>query len=171
LPLLENQVDTNSAFSDEELLYRRVSTSELTGGELDPSRLNSISFDKEIDGAPSVLRGRFSSPLDAIHVDCAGGKDKSDCLVYFMAVGEIPGPLRSGDGRDLVFPIVHRPLPRCGAHSVIGCCEEGNPEKTYVVPSRKVRNDLRAKLATRLLPITQIFDIATKKPITPSFTP
>ena len=165
MPLHKSEVEIGAEFAIDELLYRRVSDAELTNGELDPSRLNSISFSKDIDGAPSFLRSKFSVPHDAIHCDCSGGMDRSDWLVYYLQVGDIPGPLRSGDNRLFRFPPVHRPLPLCGAHSVLGCCEVGDTSNKYVKPSRPVRNDLRAKLATKLQPITQIFDIATKSPL------
>lgn len=165
MPLLEEEVDATAAFLPEELLYRRVSSSELTEGELDPSRLNSVSFSKDVEGAPSVLRGRFSTPSDAMHIDCCNGKDKSDCLVYYLAVADIPGPLESGDGKSFAFFPIQKPLARCGAHSVLASYYEGDPDRAYVSPSRKVRNNLRARLATTMLPITQTFDLATRKPI------
>jgi hypothetical protein len=165
LPLLESEVEIDAEFTRDELLFRRVQESELTGGELDPSRLNSISFSKEIEGAPSFLRSKFSTPYDTIHCDCCDGKDRSDWLVYYLSVEKIPGPLHSGDNRSFVFQPVHKPLPLCGAHSVLGCLEAGDTSGKYMVPSRKVLNDLRTKLATTLLPIRQIFNIETRLPL------
>jgi hypothetical protein len=163
--LPETEVDPNSEFSPDELLYRRVCASELTGGELVPSSLNSISFSNVLTGAPSVLRSRFCVPSDVLHPDCAGGRNLADWLIYFIAVDDLPTPLIAGDGREFSFFPKHMPEPRCGAHSVVACCLAGDEARVYVQPSRKVLNDLRAKLATRLLPITQRFDIATRQPL------
>jgi hypothetical protein len=148
LPLRDFEVDSTRAFAADELLYRRVLPSEeLEEGEIDPTRFNSLSFKKELDGAPSVLRSQFASPQDALHPDCAGPKDVSQQRVYSIRVDELPGVIKSRDGKEYnVYPL-HRPLPTCGAHSVIGSCMAGDLTKTYAVPSQTARNDLRVKLA------------------------
>jgi hypothetical protein len=153
LPLLESEVDISIEFAPEEPLFRRVSANELTDGEIDPSSLNSVSFNKEISGAPSVLRGKFASPSDVLHVDCAGGKDVSSHLVYFILVRDVPDIIHSDDGKSFAFYPLHLPVANCGAHSVIASCLAGDKARVYAKPSRPVRNALRAKLATRLQPV------------------
>ena len=147
-PLTECEVDKAKPFEASELLYRRVDPSEMNSvGEIDPSSLTSISFDKEIEGSPSVLRSLFASPEDAIASECTGGKDASACSVFSIAVGALPGPLTSGDGRNFSFHPVHHPVPTCGAHSVIASYYSNDAAKVYVMPPRSIRNTLRANLA------------------------
>jgi hypothetical protein len=165
LPLTEKEVNTCAPFSSQELLYRRVSPSELTAGILDPSRMNSISFSKEVEGAPSLLRGLFSSPFDVLDKNCCDGKDKSGCLVYYIEVAHVPSGLPSGEGVLYAFYPMHNPLPSCGAHSVLACYIQADETQRYIAPSRKVRNDLRTKLANQLLPISQSFDLLSRKPL------
>jgi len=163
LPLRENEVDASEPFTREELLYRRVSPSEVAAGEVVPSSFNSVSFQKDLDGAPSVNRSRFSGPYDVIHTDCAGGRDVSSFLVYFIEVASLPGPLQSDTGQMFAFYPHHRPLPTCGAHSVIGSCLTGQPGE-YSRPPRPIRNAFRVQLAMRLLPISQVFEVASRNP-------
>lgn len=153
MPLRDCEVDPSRAFAADELLYRRIpSHEEIVSGEIDPTRFNSISFNKEVDGAPSVLRSQFASPMDALHPECAGGKDVSQQRVYYIRVDELPPVVISQDGKEFsVYPL-HRPLPTCGAHSVIGSCMAGDLTRTYKVPSRTALNDLRVKLAVRMRP-------------------
>lgn len=150
MPLLENEVDISVEFAPEEPLYRRALASELVDGELVVSSLESVSFGKEVSGAPSVLRGRFAKPIDALHADCAGGKDVSRHLVYFILVRDLPDVIQTPEGNAFEFYPLHKPEPTCGAHSVIASCLAGDPTRVYAKPSRTVRNDLRAKLAVRL---------------------
>ena len=151
MPRSENEVDTSIPFTATEQLFRRVLPSEeLADGEIDPTRFNSVSFKKDADGAPSVLRGQFSSPEDALHRDCANGKDVSNQFVYSIYVGELPTEIRSDDGNLFsVFP-QHRPEPTCGAHSVISSCRHDDESRIYAIPSKSARNDLRTKLAARM---------------------
>jgi hypothetical protein len=151
LPLTNREVDVQLAFEGTELLYRRASPGEInSAGELDPSQLESISFSKYVEGAPSVLRGAFAVAADAIAPECAGGKNVSDCSVFEIEVRELPVALKSGDGREFNFFPTHHPLADCGAHSVISCHLAGDADKRYVVPTRPVRNALRSKLATKM---------------------
>jgi hypothetical protein len=154
LPLRDSEVDSTRAFAADELLYRRVlSSEELEEGEIDPTRFNSLSFKKELDGAPSVLRSQFSTPADALHPDCAGSKNVSQQKVYSIRVDELPGIVKSQDGKEYsVYPL-HRPMPTCGAHSVIGSCLAEDLTRTYAVPSQTARNDLRVKLAAKMRPV------------------
>jgi hypothetical protein len=151
LPLSESQVDTSVPFAADEQLYRRVLPSEeLADGEIDPTRLNSVSFKKEVQSAPSVLRSRFASPQDALHKDCAGQKDVSSQLVYYVCVRDLPEEIASLDGKRFdVFPL-HLPFPTCGAHSVISCCISGDHLRSYSRPSPSAYYDLRVKLAAKM---------------------
>jgi hypothetical protein len=154
LPLRDSDVDSTRAFAADELLYRRVLPSEeLADGEIDPTRFNSLSFKKELDGAPSVLRSQFAIPEDALHSDCAGDKNVSQQKVYSIRVDELPGQIKAQDGKAYSVYPVHRPLPTCGAHSVIGSCMAEDLTKTYAVPSQTARNDLRVKLAAKMRPV------------------
>jgi hypothetical protein len=123
LPLRRDEVDTERAFEADELLYRRVSPDGVNAnGEFLPSELNTISFNAEVDSAPSALRGLYCEPADTIATECADGNDVSSWRIFAVAVGDLPGPLVAGDDRSFdIFP-VHRPLPLCGAHSVIASC-------------------------------------------------
>jgi len=151
LPLSENEVDTSVPFAPEEELYRRVLPSEeLADGEIDPTRLSSVSFKSDVQSSPSVLRSRYASPQDVLHKDCANQKDVSGQLIYFIAVNSLPRTIKSDDGREFeIFPL-HLPFPTCGAHSVISCCRNGDPGRVYERPSQSARNDLRVKLAARM---------------------
>jgi len=64
-------------FEDNESLFRRYLQSHFQGGELDPS---AIRFDEP----PSFLRSAFSEPEDALHTDCADGKNVSGFGVLVM---------------------------------------------------------------------------------------
>jgi hypothetical protein len=151
LPLCDKEVDTSIAFAPEEALYRRVLPSEeLDDGEIDPTRLNSVSFKKEVQSAPSVLRGKYATPEDVLHKDCADQKDVTGQLVYFVSVSDLPPEIHSDDGNaSCVFPL-HLPVPSCGAHSVISCCRKGDETRTYEKPSKSARYDLRVKLAAKM---------------------
>ena len=162
MPLRRDEVDTERPFEPAELLYRRVSPDGVNGnGEFLPSELNTISFNNEIDSAPSVLRSQFSEPKDVIATECADGNDVSSWRIFAVAVGDLPSSLVSGDSRSFdIFP-VHRPLEFCGAHSVIASCPSSDPTRTYFPPPRSVKNALRAKLATLLRPIKIVNEMTT----------
>jgi hypothetical protein len=156
LPLKATEVDPNTPFAPDELLYRRAESGELNSkGEIDPTRINLTSFKRNIESAPSVNRGLYSSPDDVLHVLCAD-KDLTGWHVFSLRVDQIPTGLVSGDKRVFDFYPKHVPLENCGAHSVVACAESNDPTKTYVKPSDKVAYDFKAKFATalRLVPPT-----------------
>jgi hypothetical protein len=100
LPVPEVEADVRKPFSDDELLFRRALPIELNSrGELVPTQLESFSFSKKVEGAPSFLRGAYAVPRDAIHRACAADKDVSHCSVFQMFVSELPGPIATGDGK------------------------------------------------------------------------
>jgi hypothetical protein len=168
LPLSESEIDISTRFAADEQLYRRVFPSEeLSDGEVDPTRFNSVSFKKEVQSAPSVLRSRFASPEDALHKDCAEQKDVSGQFVYYVLVQDLPGEIASDDEkRYSVFPL-HFPLPTCGAHSVISCCLVGDDSRSYTKPSPSARYDLRVKLAARMQKVRFTPVLAQAHPPTP----
>ena len=150
MPLKRSEVEPR-AFTDGELLYRRVAFRDLNSeGELDPSSLNSMSFGDEIDGAPSVLRSAFAVAEDALAAGCANSKDVTQHVVYELAVVDLPAALSKGGSPRIRLLPMHHPLELCGAHSVIAACKAGDEHRIYVVPSKAVRNDLRVKLATKM---------------------
>jgi hypothetical protein len=148
LPLCEHEVDATVPFEPDERLFRRFPPSELVDREITPASLNSMSFDVLEPGAPSVIRERFGTACDALHADCAGGKDVSNFLVFSIKVREVPKGIQSGDGRVFDFFPRHSPMPKCGAHSVISCCSADDPSMTYVVPSKSARQKLRTGLVS-----------------------
>ncbi|WP_041597174.1 hypothetical protein [Granulicella tundricola] len=154
MPQSADQVDVDFPFASDELLYRRAFPGEINSmGELVPTQLNAFSFQKEVEGAPSFNRGKYSTAQDVIHQDCAGKADVSGCSVFQLEVANIPGPLKSGDGKNFSFYPVHKPMPSCGAHSVLASCLEGDSERTYAKPSYAVIKDLRAKICGVLKPV------------------
>lgn len=152
MPLAADQVDVTIPFRSEELLYRRVSKAELGPmGEIDPSRIEAITFKAHVQTAPSVMRGAFSQPRDVLHFSCAR-RDTTDWSVFSILVNALPGNLMAGDGRVFRFFPVHIPEPDCGAHSVVGCCIQSDLTNTYVKPSSKVIWEFKVKFCARALP-------------------
>lgn len=150
MPLHENEVDIYVEFDPDESLYRRVSIDELIDGELTAASIRVSYGEPTIEDSPSVLRGRFSTPFDVLHQDCATGHDVSTYEAYSIQVHELPERVPSGDGQFYKFFPVHIPKPDCGAHSVIACCLANDPSKTFKKPNRTARNALRALLVTKL---------------------
>jgi hypothetical protein len=155
LPLKASEVDVDSPFTPDELLYRRIGPAELNSkGELDPTRIESISFRKNVESAPSVMRSRFSEPEDVLHILCAQ-RDTAGWIVYFVLVDRLPTAMLSGDGRSFDFFAKHVPLENCGAHSVVASALSNDPTRAYAKPSQGVINDFKTKFATALRPVPQ----------------
>jgi hypothetical protein len=152
LPVTAVEVDVRKPFSDDELLFRRALPIELNSrGELVPTQLESFSFSKNVEGAPSFLRGAYAVPSDAIHRACAADKDVSHCFVFQMFVSEMPGPIATGDGKRLyLFWPVADPIDLCGAHCVIGSHLHDDPMRAYSKPSGAVVNELRVRICAAL---------------------
>lgn len=150
LPLHENEVDIHAGFEPQELLYSRVSMGELVNGELTAASISVHYAGPTVEPSPSVLRGKFSTPLDVLHQDCSAGRDVSAYEAYSIQVQELPVHVPSGDGQFYNFFPVHIPKPDCGAHSVVACCLADDPSKTFKKPSRTARNTLRVQLVTKL---------------------
>jgi hypothetical protein len=153
LPLAASQVDITRPFTANELLYRRVSKEEIgPNGEVDPSRIQSISFKADVQTAPSVMRSAFSEPHDVLHFLCAG-RDTSGWSVYSATVGSLPQGLKAGDGREFRFFPAHLPEEKCGAHSVVACCRQSDISRTYEKPTKTVIWEFKVKFATSLLSV------------------
>lgn len=152
MPVTAVEVDVRKPFSDDELLFRRALPRELNSrGELIPIQLESFSFSKNVEGAPSFLRSAYAVPQDAIHRACAADKDVSDCFVFQMLVSQLPGPIVTGDGqRRYSFWPVPDPIELCGAHCVIGSHLHGDPTRTYSKPSNAVITELRVQICAAL---------------------
>jgi hypothetical protein len=152
LPVAAVEVDVRKPFSNDELLFRRAFPSELNSkGELVPIQLESFRFSKDVEGAPSFLRGAYAVPRDAIHRDCAADKDVSGSFVFQIFVSELPGPIETGDGkRRYSFWPVPDPIDLCGAHCVIGSYLHDDPTRTYSKPSSAVFTELRAQICAAL---------------------
>ncbi len=152
LPVTAVEVDVQKPFSDDELLFRRALPPELnTRGELVPTQLESFSFSKNVEGAPSFLRGAYAVARDAIQPACAANKDVSGCFVFQMLVSELPGTIVTGDDRRrYLFWPVPDPIELCGAHCVIGSHLHDDPTRTYAKPSRAVVNELRVQICAAL---------------------
>ena len=74
LPLSADQVDTGLQFESSQSFFTGGSprTALILWASYFPSELNTFSFDKDLDSAPSVLRSaRSASPVDALAIDCA----------------------------------------------------------------------------------------------------
>jgi hypothetical protein len=152
LPVTAVEVDVRKPFSDDELLFRRALPLELNSrGELVPIQLESFSFSKDVEGAPSFLRGAYAVPPDVIHRACAADKDVSGCFVFQMFVSELPGPIVTGDGkRRYSFWPVPAPVELCGAHCVIGSHLHDEATRTYSKPSSAVVTELRVQICAVL---------------------
>lgn len=164
MPLSKAEVEER-AFDGNEPLFRRFSPKELNSrGEVVPSSLNSMSWSKELNGAPSVLRGAFADAGDALSSDCAGGRDVSSYLAFQIVVADLPTSLAAGGDASFDFFPVHQPLETCGAHSVVASCTAGDAKRMFCAPPKLVRNAFRVKLATRFRPSTQV-DTSSESPI------
>lgn len=149
----------NPTFAPEELLFRRVPYSHIEDGEVNALAIASeTKFDPDPKKCTSVLRSAYTeSFLDALHTDCAAGKDLSKThTVMHVTVSDLPKGLEidppQKDSRlrwDMYAD--HNPLPLCYAHSTICCCNEKEPGKA-VLPPPSVRKQFREWFAAELRP-------------------
>ena len=151
-PIGQGHCRADQRFHSSERLFRRVPADCIVGnGEIEPSCID-CSFGRTVDGAPSVIRSKYAAARDALHPNCADGKDVSSLLIYYLEAGELPKDCLDGTGNAYEFYPYHDPLEHCYAHSVIACRRAGNPEELYRQPTRPVKNDFRAKFAAALKP-------------------
>ena len=150
MPLRANEVDTTIPFTPDELLFRRVAPEELNSkGEVDPSRINAVSFRRDVEYAPSVMRSKFSQAPEVLEIECAE-RDTTGWLVYYVPVSSLPSGLISGDRKSFDFFPIHIPLEKCGAHSVIASCLSTDAARAYVKPSEAVAYTFKTRFATAL---------------------
>ena len=130
-------------FEDDEYLFRRYISSHFHEGELDPS---AIRFDEP----PSFLRSGFSTPADALHVDCAEGQVVTAFGVLAMQANAASGQESTEDGNTFTFLPSHQPLPSCYAHSEIHCLRAGDPNYQHTEPPKRIRKAFRLRIARAL---------------------
>jgi len=137
-------------FDGDEKLFRRV-PAECVGpeNELEPSCVQ-VSFGKTLKSAPSVIRERYGTMRDALHLLCAGEKDVSRFIVFYLKVRDLPKGCLSGTGEKFDFYPNHDPLETCYAHSVIACQKADSPIGSYREPTRPVKNEFKAKFIAAL---------------------
>jgi hypothetical protein len=139
-------------FDETEKLYRRVPR-ECVGdnNELEPSCVQ-CSFGKAVESAPSVIREKYGTAADALNPLCAGDKDVSSFVVFYLRVRDLPKGSLSGDNEPYDFYPFHIPLATCYAHTVVGCKKANDQQGgAYRQPTRPVKNDFRAKFVAALI--------------------
>lgn len=130
-------------FGRDEVLFRRFRKNQLVNGELTPAALQ---FPKTAaEGGHSVNRSRFSEPEDVLWV----GQDRVEGFgIFQFAVSVIPPDVTCPDthARYAFFP-KHVPLEDNYAHSEIWCDHMPRENAGYVIPSNRVKKELRAKIS------------------------
>lgn len=142
----------------DELLFRQVPNSHVEDGEVSIFAIQS-KFDTDPKKCISVVRSRYTnSPFDAMHPNCAGGKDLSQThIIMYVQVGDLPKGLAIKPvpvGRVFRWDTYphHDPLPLCYAHSTICCCNQDEPDRP-VRPPQSVRTQFREWFAENLVSI------------------
>jgi hypothetical protein len=148
-------------FGADELLFRQVPNTHIEEGEVNLLAIRSLTkVTADADACTSVVRSAFTeSFLDAIHPNCADGKDLSQThSIRFVRVADLPKgltilPMPAGPVvlRWDMFPY-HAPLPLCYAHSTICSCSQTEPG-VAVTPPSSVREEFRRWFAVNLEPI------------------
>jgi hypothetical protein len=151
--------ESTPIFAPNEFLFRQIPNTHIEEGEVN---FLAIRADTKFSDNParctSVVRSAFTASfLDAIHPNCAGGKDLSAThSIRHVRVADLPTGLRiipeqQGDNvRWRVYPH-HDPLPLCYAHSTICCCNQDAPGICAEPPS-SVRDEFRRWFAANLKP-------------------
>lgn len=149
-PLTLEQVDADTPFLDDELLYRRIAVDELNSqGEVDATRIGGIRFNQDVQSSPSVMRSQFCTPTDVLDQLCTQ-RDVSNWSVFSLRVADLPQNLLSGDKRLFNTFAHHSPELTCGAHSVIACSAAESDPPVHIQPSVAVINQIKVELANRL---------------------
>jgi len=143
-PLKREERQPDQVFDADEKLYRRVSPNCLgPQGELQAS---GVRFENDIKKSPSVVRSKYGSSTDAVHRDCANGRDVSKYSVFYLIVGELLKQVESKEDKQLYdFYPAHTPEDDCFAHTVIACRKHDGPLDAYDMPSKDVINKLKAQ--------------------------
>jgi hypothetical protein len=147
-------------FAPNEFLFRQVPNTHIEdNGEVSFFAIQTNTKFSDIPSrCTSVVRSAFTASfLDAIHPNCAGGKDLSAThSVRHVRVADLPRGLRivpeqQGDNvRWNMYPH-HVPLPLCYAHSTICCCNQDAPGMC-AEPPPSVRAEFRRWFAANLRP-------------------
>jgi hypothetical protein len=146
-------------FGPNELLFRQVPNTHIEEGEVN---FLAIRANTKFSGNPaactSVVRSAYTESFrDAIHPNCANGKDLSEThSVLHVRVADLPKglrilPLQQGDALSWDMYPHHEPLPLCYAHSTICCCNQDAPD-ACVTPPSSVRDEFRRWFAANLVP-------------------
>lgn len=149
-PVKLRQRPLDQEFEGTERLFRRVPP-ECIGpnDEIDANNIK-CSFGKDVESAPSVIREKYGTVRDTLNRLCAGGKNVSSEVVFFLTVQALPKGILSGTNEPHDFYPFHAPLKHCYAHTVISCKKADSPAGAYKVPTRPVKNAFRAKFALAL---------------------
>lgn len=143
-PQKTGDLAADQAFDNTERLYHRVPPDRPgPSGEIVPSDIR-CEYKKELKKCPSVVRGRYATPEDALHPDCAKGRDVSKFLLFYLVTGELPKGVEAGNGQLYDFYPHHDPEPTCYAHTLISCKRRESAEGEYDPPSTQVRNKLKS---------------------------
>jgi hypothetical protein len=146
-------------FAPNELLFRQVPNTHIEEGEVSFFAIRgNTKFSVNPSACTSVVRSAYTTSFhDAIHPNCADGKDLSAThSVRHVRVADLPKglrilPIQQGDAlRWDIFPH-HEPLPLCYAHSTICCCNQNAPD-VCVAPPPTVRDEFRRWFAANLVP-------------------
>lgn len=132
-------------FADDEILYRRFSANQLVNGEVLPT---SIDFDEP----PSFCRSKWAGPEDTIHRHCANNRDVSSYGVFGLSVLDVKIRIDDSEQAFEFYPL-HAPLEACYAHSELRYRKntESSPAmEEYKKPNKKIRNNFRMRVASKL---------------------
>ena len=134
-------------FGPAEFLFRRYRTEHFQNGQFVPA-----AFRFTGTSGQSFIRSLFSQAEHALHRDCCDGQVLDGWGVWECAVGDLPTPVLSKDGRAFDFFPKHAPKRTCYAHSELSCQCHGSTGEGYEKPPPNVRETLKI-LLSRLISI------------------
>ena len=146
--LYTNNREPDQQFDDQENLYRRIPNNACVNGILSPIALK---FDD--DSGQSFNRSRYSIPSDVLEPECCDGKQIIQHDVYSMKASCLPFKIPASGEPAYAFQMKHVPKPTCYAHSELWCNQGGRIEAAYECPPKRVKIELRIKLALCLKPL------------------
>ena len=131
-----------SEFQATEDLYRRYRRVDICEGRIMPSALQ---FPKKAENTgPSVNRSSFSRPEDTLWNETGR---QNGLGVFAFSVSTLPDELTCPDTRRrFTFFAKHVPLIKNYAHSEVWCDHVPRRDEGYVLPTRLVQKELRAKI-------------------------
>ena len=154
-----------SQFAPDELLFRQVPNTHIEDGEVSFFAIRSdTKFSIDPAACTSVVRSAYTQTFrDAIHPNCAGGKNlEGTHSIRHVRVSDLPKglsviPMMADDMRRWNMYPHHAPLDLCYAHSTICCCDQAEPD-ACVVPPSSVRDEFRRWFAANLIPSDHAID-------------